>query len=70
MIEYVCECIKGKIPYISRQQGADALRTMKRISSSGFGVNRLNLYKCGRFWHIGHRPNKKFQRLLRKKGLR
>lgn len=59
-----------KIPYISRQQAADALRGMKRMSTGSYGVNRLNTYKCGEYWHIGHRPNKRFQRLLKKKGLR
>lgn len=41
----------GKLRYLSR---AHAKKTAKRLQRRREG--RLNAYRCGAFWHIGHLP--------------
>jgi hypothetical protein len=61
------DCSQNKIPFISRQQAMDALRNMQTRKLSSPGISKLNVYKCGPAWHIGHRPNKRNQRRLAKR---
>lgn len=41
----------GKVRYLTR---AHARKTAKRIKKRRDG--RLNAYRCGEFWHLGHLP--------------
>jgi hypothetical protein len=42
----------GKVRYLTRRH---AKQIARRISARRSG--RLNAYRCGEFWHIGHLPN-------------
>lgn len=51
MIRAASECPTcGKREYVSKAAAKHAIRAMKGR------VGRLNVYRCGNYWHIGHLP--------------
>lgn len=42
----------GKRRFLTKAQAKTAARQMRRL-----GKPRLNTYRCGDFWHLGHLPD-------------
>lgn len=47
-----CPAPCGKVRFLTKKAAKTTIRRMRRRTHDG----RLNAYRCGVFWHIGHPP--------------